>query len=66
MSEMFTEFGYRHPDGHVTPQGVRYGAAELERTGGPRPDEILTEIDGDPVTFVKRFVTYSEWERVPS
>jgi len=61
MSEMRVEFGYRHADGRVTPMGVQYLPFEIERNGTPT---MLTELHGEPVTQVKRYVTYGEWERV--
>ena len=63
MSEMRVEFGYRHADGRITMMGVQYLPSEIERNGTPT---LLTELNGEPVEQVKRFVTYSAWERVPS
>lgn len=54
-----TEYGYRFQDGSVLPMGVQYSDAELARNGDP---ELLSEIQGQPVEWVKR--TISEWEDV--
>jgi hypothetical protein len=54
-----TEWGYRFADGRILPMGVQYTEWELERNGDP---ELLTEIEGQPVDWVKR--TISPWEEV--
>jgi hypothetical protein len=57
----FTEWGYRFPDGFIMPMNVVYSAWEVDRFADGKPD-LLTEIQGQPVTHVKR--TISEWEPV--
>lgn len=59
MSQMWIEYGYRHSDGRVTPEGVKYLPNE------PQPDTFLTRLDGEAVQPIKRYVTAGDWERVP-